>query len=127
CNQILKWIPGKRKSWILLYKGTRDSFSAFSFHAMCDNKGPTITIIKAKNGYIFGGYTPIDWNCSNTYASDNRSFLFSLVNAKGTPMKMTNTGRNKHSIYRCSSYGPTFGGGHDLCKELLPYLVLIHI
>ena len=28
------------------------------------------------------------------------------------PVKLPQTGT--HSIYECSSYGPTFGGGHDV-------------
>ena len=45
------------------------------------------------------------------------SFLFSLVNAsRATPTKMPLKGNNNNcAIYCHSSYGPTFGGGHDLC------------
>lgn len=44
------------------------------------------------------------------------SFLFSLVNPSGAtqtklPLKGT---ANNYGIYCNSSYGPTFGGGHDL-------------
>ena len=44
------------------------------------------------------------------------SFLFSLVNPSGSePTKMPLKGNNTSSGIFCdSSYGPTFGGGHDL-------------
>ena len=53
------------------------------------------------------------------YHYDSNAFLFSLVNRPGwAPVKLPQTGRysyyRSHSSYRCSSYGPTFGGGHDL-------------
>ena len=45
----------------LLYRGTRDGMSANAFHNRCNNKGPTISLFKNENGYIFGGYASIDW------------------------------------------------------------------
>ena len=55
-------------------------------------------------------------NCENLYSS--KAFLFSLVNKPGwAPVKLPQTGQsssNRYSIYSCSSYGPTFGGGHDI-------------
>jgi len=76
-------------------------------------------VIQSTNGNIFGGYCPISWCNANRYVYDNRAFLFSLVNSTGKPHKLTNTGPyagTSYSIYDYSSYGPTFGGGHDICK-----------
>lgn len=52
---------------------------------------------------------------------DNRTFLFSLVNSLGKPVKFQHTGAytgTKYSIYSYHSFGPTFGGGHDICKDI---------
>jgi len=41
------------KSYIvseLLYRGTKDGFSASVFHSKCDGKGATIILIKSKTG-----------------------------------------------------------------------------
>jgi len=32
--------------WIMLYRGSRDGFSAKEFHDKCDEKGPTLTLVK---------------------------------------------------------------------------------
>ena len=52
------------------------------------------------------------------YRYDSKAFLFSLVNKPGwAPVKLTQTGQYsyyRYSTYSCSSYGPTFGGGHDI-------------
>ena len=53
------------------------------------------------------------------YRYDSAAFLFSLVNKPGwQPLKLDQTGKysyyRSYSIYSCSSYGPTFGGGHDI-------------
>ena len=44
----------------LLYRASRDGWGASNFHSCCDNKGPTVTVVKSGN-YIFGGYTEHEW------------------------------------------------------------------
>ena len=34
------------------------------FHKYCDNKGPTLTIVKTTKNKIFGGFTPLNWDDS---------------------------------------------------------------
>ena len=34
----------------LIFRGTRDGFRALDFHEKCDDKGPTITIVKDVRG-----------------------------------------------------------------------------
>ena len=53
------------------------------------------------------------------YQYDSKAFLFSLVNKPGwAPVKLPQTGKygssRAHSMFSHSSYGPTFGGGHDI-------------
>jgi len=56
-NKLLNWnIKGLNDEWNLLYKGNRDGFNAKDFHRLCDNQGPTITIIRTRQGKIFGFY-----------------------------------------------------------------------
>lgn len=116
CNLLIKWLGTPRRSWKLAYKATKDGWSSYDFHRLMDGKGENIVVIQSTNGYIFGGYTPISWASSGSYSYDPKSFLFSLVNGTGKPVKMENNASNKNSIYRSSSYGPTYGGGHDICK-----------
>ena len=95
----------------LLYRGTRDGMSSDAFHNRCNNKGPTISLFKNENGYIFGGYASIDWTSYNNYRSAPDSFIFTLTNKYNIePTKFPNTD-TRYSIYDHSNYGPTFGGG----------------
>ena len=41
----------------LLYRGSRDSFGAETFHKLCDNKGESLTLIKNEFNKRFGGRT----------------------------------------------------------------------
>ena len=56
---------------------------------------------------------------SGRYQYDSKAFLFSLVNKPGwAPVKLFQSGQYSHrkstSMFSYSSYGPTFGGGHDI-------------
>ena len=50
------------------------------------------------------------------YAATFKSFIFSLVDKEGlAPFKsMVKHASSSYAIYSYSSYGPTFGGGHDI-------------
>ncbi|XP_046846675.1 uncharacterized protein LOC124440339 isoform X2 [Xenia sp. Carnegie-2017] len=58
-NLLSKWVPFSQ-SWTLCYRASRDGWRSRTFHSRCDNKGPTVTIIRY-NSYIFGGYTDALW------------------------------------------------------------------
>ena len=59
---------GKLKEWIddckwkLLYRASEHKYTAKSFHEYCDDKGPTLIVIKSSGGWIFGGYTTQSWS-----------------------------------------------------------------
>ena len=109
-QKLFEWTGGKNME--LLYRGTRDGMSAQEFHNRCNNKGPTISLFKNERGYIFGGYSAIDWISSNSYRNNSDNFIFTLTNMYNIePTKFPNT--SGCSIHDCSNYGPTFGG-HDI-------------
>ena len=53
---------------VLLYRASRDGWSSSDFHRLCDDKGPTITVVKVGKN-VFGGYTEQSWDgtCSFFY------------------------------------------------------------
>ena len=52
---------------------------------------------------------------SGGYAYASKAFLFSLYNKGGyNPVKLTQYRNQQYAMYDSSSYGPTFGGGHDI-------------
>ena len=50
-----------RSKFVRCWHAKTDGWAASTFHSKCDNKGPTVTIIKVNN-YIFGGYTDVSWS-----------------------------------------------------------------
>lgn len=109
-----------RGSESLLYRGSRDGWCSADFHGCCDDKGPTVTLIKVENAhgkYIFGGYTDKSWDCTESVKRSEKSFLFSLVNAANQPtvrMPLI-SGKENQAIYCSSHFGPIFGLGPK-CK-----------
>ena len=103
----------------LLYRSSRDGSSGNDFHRRCDNQGPTVSVAKSTEGYICGGFADVSWKNNGDYQASTTSrnaFLFALCSHDGSaPVKMKPKEHTKNnSIYCRSSYGPTFGGGHDL-------------
>jgi len=113
-HMIKKWLEKEfsNRKWKLLFRGSKDGHKSSSFHEKCNNKGPTVTIIKSKAGKIFGGFLDLPWRSSNTYLNTKRAFLFSVTEKKKCPMISDSYSGNAACDY--PNYGPTFGGGHDI-------------
>ena len=62
---LMNWLkntPGFSNSdELLLYRASRNGWYSSNFHSCCDNKGPTVTVIRSGNN-IFGGYTEQSWH-----------------------------------------------------------------
>lgn len=97
----------------LLYRATRDGFSADSFHLRCDGKAKTLTIVKSEHGNIFGGFTTKAWTSKDEWKSDPDAFIFSFINKENNPFKVP-VFYGIRAILSGSNYGPTFGGGNDI-------------
>ena len=110
-NDILLVLP-KIKSGCLLYRVSRDQSSPINFHKMCDNKGPSLTIIKTIEGYVFGGFNPVSWISEVMFNETENSFLFSLTDGKyRKPMKCPSyKSMRKFAIKQNESeFSPGFG------------------
>ena len=69
---------------------SNDVFTPGDFHRLCDNKGPTVTIIKVKgNGKLIGGYCPISWHSEGRYELGDCSLLFSLGDGDNTEFSLS--------------------------------------
>ena len=75
----------------LLYQASRDGVEPTDFHAKCDGKGATVTLVKSTEGFVFGGYSDKAWHSRNNYVTSSRAFLFSFGNPSGhAPVKPSN-------------------------------------
>ncbi len=65
-SYLREWL-GNDYKWKLLYRASEHRYTAKSFHEYCDDKGPTLIIIKSSRGWIFGGYTTQSWSGYGIY------------------------------------------------------------
>ena len=75
CGTFIRAWMGRGLSPKLCWRATRDGWLGGTFHAYCDYKKPTVTIVKVGR-YVFGGYTTASWG--GKINSDNY-FIFILL------------------------------------------------
>jgi hypothetical protein len=113
---LRSFLPGN--TFKLKYRASRDGSGPLDFHMACDGRAPTVVLCRSLHGgFIFGGYTSVRWITDGASQTDKKAFLFSIVNPAGlgpTMMPIRKSREGKNAIYTRSSYGPTFGSGHDL-------------
>lgn len=103
-NDILKIEKWTRCNFgKLCYSGLRDGFSPKVFHSQCDGIKPTVTLIKADEGEVLGGFTRSSWD-GDELKFDNTAFLFSLLYDKVYPII-----NNMPAINASPDYLPCFG------------------
>ena len=115
--QMIKgWLSSNSEfKFKLLYRATRDGDSAMNFHLKCDDKYPTICIIKLENERIIGGYTKIPWKAEDKpYISDESAFIFSINSKEKYDIKKELKG--EYAVYHnINNYCCCFGYcGDDL-------------
>ena len=89
---------------------------------MMENELPTPLL--RQGVYVFFQLFNVRLHCSSIsagscagYSYASKAFIFSLYNVKGyNPVKLTQYQNQQYAMYRCSTYGPTFGAGygHDI-------------
>ena len=107
----------KTKNWLsfttakLLYSARVNGWSASTFHSLCNNKGPTITIVNTYDGRFIGAYNPNSWGGNTGWVNTKLAFTFDS-NEKYTSEYGT-WGYGNYTVFDHETYLPTFGGGHD--------------
>ena len=76
-----------------MYRASVDGFAAKNFHAKCDGFKQTLTIIRAANSYIFGGYASVAWSQNEGNYSKN---IFYVTNNKRLGGYLINPTNNKY-------------------------------
>ena len=113
-NKIKEWLVKPIKEIKKIYDTSSDTANAGCFHRKCDNKGPTLILIKSTNGSRFGGYTSENWGATHgACIKDDTAFLFSLTHKKKFKVDLPT-----FAIHNNRNFGPIFGDnngdGHDI-------------
>ncbi len=100
----------------LLYKASVHGYNASAFHQRCDRQGPTLLVAYNSSGYIFGGYTSVDYSQSGREITDEEALLFSFTSGTSSYIKV-NSGYNAR--YDDAKW-PNFGQQLYFCNNNQP-------
>ncbi len=64
-DKLREWVGDY--NWKLIYRASEHGYTASSFHECCNDKEPTLIVIKSSGGWIFGGYTTQSWSGDGIY------------------------------------------------------------
>uniref|UniRef100_A0A671SN70 Si:ch211-197g15.6 n=1 Tax=Sinocyclocheilus anshuiensis TaxID=1608454 RepID=A0A671SN70_9TELE len=104
----------------LLYKASVHGYQASAFHNRCDRQGPTLLVAYNRSGYIFGGYTSVDYTRNEQYITDEEAFLFSFQGKFPVYIKA-----NSGHYARYDNAGmPNFGQQLYFCKNNQPVVYI---
>ena len=72
------------KKFTMLYKWSSHGWDPKTLHNKCDNRGPTLTVMKSKVNKIFGGFAFESWQShkNGEWKNDSNVFIFSLDTKK---------------------------------------------
>ena len=103
---LQNWIsPKKYFRCKLIYNAKVDGDKLSTYHSLCDNKGPTLTIFTTNNNLILGGYLSISFDENSGWIHDENAFLFSF-----NPDEKYSSIDTTYTFYGGKDRGPTFGG-----------------
>ena len=94
-DKLKEWL-GNDYKWRLIYRASEHDYTASSFHEYCDDKGPTLVIIKSDNECIFGGYTTQSWKGRDTSIFYSFNSLLGII--KYDPDAFIFTLKNSHEV-----------------------------
>ena len=100
-RSVLKvWLTPQEGKWRLLFRASRDGFEAAAFHSKCDNKGPTVTIVKSGNN-IFGGFTETSWSSPGKFP-DFKSLIIEQYLLCFIAFRWSPSGEKETTILECN-------------------------
>jgi hypothetical protein len=107
--------------WNRLYRGSKHEFSAAAFHRLCDNKGPTVVLIKARNGRVAAGYSCVSWSKSQCLEANPNGFLCA-IDSNDLSLQIFKGVQGECKTLQATNYGPLFFRGvciYDKCDKNL--------
>jgi hypothetical protein len=118
-NTFTAFDSASKIKWDRLYRASEHGFTIASFHRICDNKGPTVVLIRAENGRVAAGYSCVSWTSVNSFEANPRGFLCAIDINENSLCLIKGVPRNCQ-INQYIDQGPGFSGGvyiSDACNK----------
>jgi hypothetical protein len=123
-NFLRNNIFGRKVVYHKLYQGSSDGMWAETFHQKCDNRGPTLCLVRSRNNQkVFGGFAEMAWNpdlndVNPNFSKFKQSFLFSLKDRSILHLTGKN---NSRALGYSEKRGPIFGKFNVISGEKTYY------
>ena len=112
----LEKLKNLKVGYKLIYRASTHGEMAQNFHKRCDNINGTLTVIKTKDGFVFGGYCNVCWESGNKIIKEDlNSFVFSINLSKIYFVSKN----NEASILCDKNKGPSFIGMFTINNNML--------
>jgi hypothetical protein len=126
-NQIETWIGQGPITLTNIYT-KQNGQTSIDFHNAVDGQGRTVSVFRVFDGIasqLIGGYNPQSWTFFDGYHftpldAQRTAFIFNLTVPAIQRQNLIGEGAvssGEYQSYNFFTYGPTFGGGHDLTVD----------
>jgi hypothetical protein len=105
--------------WNRLDRASVHGCTAADFHRLCDNKGPTVVLIRAENGRVAAGYSYVSWTSGHAGYDSNPSGFRCAIDTNENSFRLCK-GLSSHSSLYHTSFDPFFSDGiviWDQCNQ----------
>ncbi len=103
-----------------MFRASRYGWAASDFHRHCNDRGPTVVLIRTADGWVIGGYAASSWNSSKALPKSKQRIVSvrpqefdRLSERQKYPFKPSSKEMVQSELYGHSSWGPSFG--FELC------------
>ena len=92
---------------IRIFTASLQGWTAKDFHSHCDNKGPTLCLLRSSENYLAAGFTSKNWTSkkSPVIIKDSSAMVFALSNA----LQVFKSNNPKQALCHYEGNGPIFG------------------
>ena len=90
-----------------IYTASLDGWKPEDFHHHCNERGPTLSLIRSSENYLAAGFTSKSWISSFSpfeSVSDSSAMVFALTNE----LQVFKTKNPKDAVMSYIGYGPVF-------------------
>jgi len=108
CEYIFKYVRINGRTEVteatLIFTASRDGWTMYDFHRLCDYRGPTLCLVQADTDYMCAGFTSIAWRSPEIWdvVEDASACVFALTDT----LQVYKTKNPKKAVYHSRDTGP---------------------
>ncbi len=106
----------RQHKWELQYSTTRDGISLHTLYRKTAKTAPTVTVVKDRQGHVFGVFAPDPWKVHHKFYGTGETFVFKLAPELAVwhwnQAEHSDEKRNNFFLFSTDDCIAVGGGGH---------------